>query len=223
MYEYSTQKPAQLEMIGSDRVFRFDIESVFSDNGNKFRYIEVKIPVMQWGYDALVSAIVRTKYTSDEIEAVVLNNNGAELDTLNDWQDHAHDIASKWFHVDQTIEGAKAKRLRELKRYDKSSAVNEFTFHGAPMWLDFAKRKDMRASIESLKAMGVSDWTYWHDVTPITLPVQTFEYILNVLEVYAIQCFNVTAQHKANISALDDVESIYAYDFTTGYPKKLEL
>jgi hypothetical protein len=40
---------------------------------------------------------------------------------------------------------------------------------------------------------------------------------------YALQCFNVTAQHKANVLALDTVDDVTSYDYTSGYPEQIEL
>ncbi len=47
--------------------------------------------------------------------------------------------------------------------------------------------------------------------------------MLSALEMYALECFNVTAGHKAKVSALTTVEDVSAYDYTTGYPTMLEL
>lgn len=42
--------------------------------------------------------------------------------------------------------------------------------------------------------------------------------MLVAVEVYAKQCFNVTAQHKANVAALLSVDAVASYDHTSGYP-----
>lgn len=116
---------------------------------------------------------------------------------------------------------AKKMKIAEIEDYDKSSAVNEFTLAGNKMWIEFDKRKDLRQSLIALKSKGIEEFTYWNDLTPITLPVSQFEYILNEVEVYAVICFGVTAQHKANVMALESIEAVKVYDFTTGYPDKL--
>lgn len=36
-----------------------------------------------------------------------------------------------------------------------------------------------------------------------------------------LRAFNVTAQHKANISKLGTLEDVIGYDYTTRYPQKL--
>lgn len=116
---------------------------------------------------------------------------------------------------------AKKMKIAEIEDYDKSSAVNEFTLGGNAMWLPLEERKSMRQSLIALKAKGIEEFTYWNDLTPITMPVAQFEAIMDAVEVYALQCFNVTAQHKANVMALESLEEVNAYNFTTGYPDKL--
>lgn len=115
----------------------------------------------------------------------------------------------------------KDAKVASIAAYDKSPAVNEFTLGGNAMWLPLEERKSMRQSLIALKAKGIEEFTYWNDLTPITMPVAQFEAIMDAVEVYALQCFNVTAQHKANVMALTTLEEVSAYDFTTGYPDKL--
>ena len=43
------------------------------------------------------------------------------------------------------------------------------------------------------------------------------------LELYALECYNVTAAHKADIEALTTVEEVVAYDYESDYPEKLNF
>ena len=135
----------------------------------------------------------------------------------------AREIARQALGVEPTLDEAKEEKLEDITDYDKSSAVNEFTLAGNPMWLPLEERKSMRQSLIALKAEGIETFTYWLGLTPITMPVAQFEAMLNAVEIYALQCFNVTAQHKANIMALTTLAEVSAYDFTVGYPEKLEF
>jgi hypothetical protein len=45
--------------------------------------------------------------------------------------------------------------------------------------------------------------------------------MLVLLEVYAAEALNTTERHKIAINALETIEEIEAYDYTTGYPTKL--
>lgn len=123
----------------------------------------------------------------------------------------------------RTIEDAKREKIAEIEAYDTSNSVNGFTLGGQQMWLSLEERKNMRQSLIALKAQGIETFTYWNGLIPITMPVVQFESIMNAVEVYALQCFNVTAQHKAMIEELTSIEEIDAFDVTIGYPVKLEF
>jgi hypothetical protein len=45
--------------------------------------------------------------------------------------------------------------------------------------------------------------------------------MLSALEVYAVDCYNVTTDHIYAIQSLTTIEEIEAYDYTVGYPEKL--
>jgi hypothetical protein len=47
--------------------------------------------------------------------------------------------------------------------------------------------------------------------------------MLSQLELYALSCFNKTAEHKAMVQSLESVEEVESYDYKTGYPEKLNL
>ena len=112
--------------------------------------------------------------------------------------------------------------LALIDEYDKSDAVNSFTLNGRKTWLPLEKRKSMRQSIIALQAMGVSEFTYWLGLMPITMPMSRFEQLLNVLEIYALRCFNVTAQHMARVMSLP-MDQIPTYDYTIDYPDHLDI
>ena len=40
---------------------------------------------------------------------------------------------------------------------------------------------------------------------------------------YALECYNKTAEHKNNVEALTAIDDIVSYDYTKGYPEKLEI
>ena len=91
------------------------------------------------------------------------------------------------------------------------------------MWLTFDKRKDMRMSVDAAIKDGRDIVTYWDGPVKYEFPTAVFDIILTKLELYAIDCYNVTEQHKARVSELTDIEAVLAYDYTTGYPDKLSF
>ena len=47
--------------------------------------------------------------------------------------------------------------------------------------------------------------------------------MLYALEVYASQCYDNTQRHLATVNGLQSIEEVEGYDYTTGYPTKLEF
>lgn len=79
----------------------------------------------------------------------------------------------------------------------------------------------LRQNIADKMTKGEENIAIWLNGKPITLPCAVAEEMMCNLEDYAYECFNVTAQHKANISKLGTVEDVIGYDYTTCYPQKL--
>lgn len=123
----------------------------------------------------------------------------------------------------ELLEQARANKLAELEAYDSSPNVNSFTLNGVPMWLDYQTRQQLRTSIEAYQAQGIEQVTKWFGGMQFTFPTTTWLYMLNRLEVYASEALNVTESHRAAINSLGSIEDINKYDFTIGYPNKIEL
>lgn len=122
-----------------------------------------------------------------------------------------------------TIEEVRAGKLAEIDAYDGSAAVNSFTLGGERMWLDKATRVGLANSIAVEAAAGREVTTLWYGTRRLTLPIADARAALAALELYALECFNVTASHRAAVLALDSVDAIRAYDHTALYPQPLNL
>ena len=55
------------------------------------------------------------------------------------------------------------------------------------------------------------------------MSIEQAQSIISHIEAYAKDCYNATAQHKANVSAMKTVEDVLGYDYTKGYPEKLTI
>lgn len=121
------------------------------------------------------------------------------------------------------IDDLRASALRALDDYDRSPAVNSFTLGGQTMWLDKATRVGLANSIAIEAEAGRAVTRLWFGDTLFTLPIPAARRALALLELYALDCYNTTAAHRAAILALDTPEAVEAYDFTTGYPPRLNL
>lgn len=120
---------------------------------------------------------------------------------------------------------ARAKRevLKQIEAYDTSSAVNSFVLNGASVWLDKATRVGLMNSTTIAKAMGQATTTLWLGGTKLEVGCDMAIQLLSALEMYALECFNVTAAHKKAVAELTDIGEVLSYDYTKGYPEKLTM
>lgn len=120
---------------------------------------------------------------------------------------------------------ARAKRevLKKIEDYDTSPAVNGFMLNGATVWLDKATRVGLMNSTSITKAMGQLTTTLWLGESKMEVPCDTAIQLLSALEMYALECFNVTAAHKKAVSELTTIEEVEKYDITAGYPAQLKM
>ena len=123
---------------------------------------------------------------------------------------------------EELLARAKANKIAELEAYD-ASEVNSFSVNGKDMWLDHDVRQQLRISLDALSQAGRETVTKWFDGVEYTFPTDTWFFMLGQVEVYAADALNVTEAHKAAILSLATVEDVAAYDFTVGYPEKLNF
>ena len=113
--------------------------------------------------------------------------------------------------------------LAEIDKHDASSAVNGFILNGQRVWLDKATRVGLMNSTTIAKAMGQPTTTLWLGDAKLVVECDKAIQLLSALEMYALECFNVTAAHKKAVAEMSTVESVLEYDYTAGYPKMLEM
>lgn len=113
--------------------------------------------------------------------------------------------------------------LAEIEKHDTSSAVNSFILNGQRVWLDKATRVGLMNSTTIAKAMGQPTTTLWLGDAKLVVECDKAIQLLSALEMYALECFNVTAAHKKAVAEMGTVESVLGYDYTAGYPKMLEM
>ena len=174
----------------------------------------------------LIQAIIDYKYSTSQIANILTDN----INKANEpkyleyivWKEYAEECASIIFDT-PTLESVKAKKIEEINKYDSSSAVNSFTYSGTDYWLDKATRVGLMNSTTILKEAGETNASLWLGNLHVVLPVDDVIDKLSQLEVYALECYNVTAQHKVAVSGLQTIEEVQAYDVTSGYPTKLDL
>ena len=131
------------------------------------------------------------------------------------------DFIQRVSFFDNAIDVIKEEAIEQITEYDQSEDVNSFTLQGKQMWLPKETRVGLVNSVTIEKNAGKKTTVLWFGGEKYELPVDTALQMLSALELYALECYNVTAAHKAAVNALESVEDVVAYDYTQGYPEKL--
>lgn len=117
----------------------------------------------------------------------------------------------------------KKAMLAYIEKYDASSSVNSFLLNGMEVWLDKATRVGLMNSTTIAKSMGQEKTTLWLGSYQLEVDCDKAIQLLSALEMYALECFNVTAAHKKAVMELDNIEGVLTYDYKSGYPEKLKM
>lgn len=126
-------------------------------------------------------------------------------------------------HV-RTLKESENDKINEINAYDTSSAVNEFFIGENALWIDCGTRAVLVNRFAVEKAAGKTTTTLWDSQDrSYTLPIETAEQMLDAVEMYAAESYDVTAQHRAAVRQLTTIEAVDAYDYTQGYPEKLHF
>ena len=220
---------------------RNKVSVAVESGGNDFVTLETGV----WDYDAIVSALVRSKYSVSDVEAIVQNKlNGAmdadeEYAELTGWRNKCKEraaylmnlgerqhglVSEEWQErCKETLEKSKKEKLADIIAYDASDNVNGFKLNGMVVWLDKATRVGLMNSTTIAKSMGSETTDLWLGENKLTVECDKAIQLLSALEMYALECFNVTAKHKKEVSELTTIEEVESYDIKAGYPAQLEM
>lgn len=122
------------------------------------------------------------------------------------------------------LTAAAQKMVQEqIDKYDTSPSVNGFMLNGLRVWLNKDTRVGLMNSTQIAKAMGKTTTTLWFGGMQIEVDCDKAIGLLSALEMYALECFNVTAAHKKAVAELNTVEEVLGYDYTKGYPEQLKM
>lgn len=154
-------------------------------------------------YECFECSVSVADYNAEEVKAEY-----ADWKTKHDAAELAYAIRSK---------------VAEIESYDTSSSVNGFMLNGLLVWLDKATRVGLMNSTTIAKAAGQETTTLWLGDVKLEVDCDKAIQLLSALEMYALECFNVTAAHKKAVNELDNIEAVLTYDYRAGYPKMLEM
>lgn len=113
--------------------------------------------------------------------------------------------------------------LISIEGYDRSDEVNGFKINGEHGWADKATRVGLHNSISIEKEAGAQTTVIYVNGKAYTLPVDQALQMLAALELYAIDCYRKTEEHKAAVEAMTDPDEVQKYDYAAGYPQQLEF
>lgn len=122
-----------------------------------------------------------------------------------------------------TLDELKEKKIADINAYDKSDAVNSFILAGKEMWLNKEDRVGLVNSINVEKQAERLYTVLWFDTVKYTIRISDALTMLSALELYALDCYNVTQQHIAVVRGLQTKEEVESYNYEIGYPNKLEF
>lgn len=165
----------------------------------------------------------------------VFADNGKVLDLGNgEYQPYAcvpesFDTSTIKEVLDENVDGniiflnAQNKKIADIDKYDTSTNVNGFYVNGIHLWIPRETRVSLQNSTEILLKNNIETATLWDGTTKFVLPCKILLLILDEIEIYALKCFNMTAEHKANVLNMTSLEDVENYDYTIGYPEKLSF
>lgn len=163
--------------------------------------------------------------TTRESVPVGMDDDGVMRQEEHDKTQYAYDVC--WIDnvsSEMAVLGrAKETVLADIEKYDTSSAVNVFVLNGQKVWLDKATRVGLMNSTSIAKTMGQATTTLWLGEAKLVVDCDKAIQLLSALEMYALECFNVTAAHKKAVNEMTTLEDVLGYDYTCGYPQKLTM
>lgn len=121
------------------------------------------------------------------------------------------------------IEDVRKMKVSEIQQFDKSNNVNSFEFNSKSAWLDKSTRVGLFNSISIEAKAGMTNTVLWLDGVKYVVAISDALAMLNAIEMYAINCYNMTQSHIAAVNTLTSIEDIEAYNYMSGYPAKLSF
>ena len=185
--------------------------------------------VLVCGSGRVMIALNEEQVKTTEQVPVAMNDDGTMDYENRENTQYAYDVY--WLSLPTTahhdaaavLSAAKISMLAEITTYDSSSSVNSFLLNGMEVWLDKATRVGLMNSTTIAKSMGQEKTTLWLGSYQLEVECDKAIQLLSALEMYALECFNVTAAHKKAVSELDNIDAVLTYDYKSGYPDKLKM
>ena len=198
-----------------------DMDSEEEKDETRYSYVQVRIsgkPTLSKCVEAILKQYVNEE-KSTLYDIMLLQGTNDQIDDIYYNIQVDFGIESPISKLDQ----AKKEVIRKIDEYDTSVNVNSFKLNGVDVWLSKDTRVGLMNSISIEKAAGKEQSVLWFNSICVTVNCDSAIQMLSALELYALDCYNKTAEHKANVQNLSSIEEVHNYDYTQGYPSKLEF
>ena len=198
-----------------------DMDSEEEKDETRYSYIQVRIsgkPTLSKCVEAILKQYVNEE-KSTLYDVMLLQGTNDQIDDIYYNIQVDFGIESPISKLDQ----AKKEIIRKIDEYDTSVNVNSFKLNGVDVWLSKDTRVGLMNSISIEKAAGKEQSVLWFNSICVTVNCDSAIQMLSALELYALDCYNKTAEHKVNVQNLSSIEEVHNYDYTQGYPSKLEF
>lgn len=123
----------------------------------------------------------------------------------------------------EVLQQAIDAKVDEIKEYDKSSAVNSFKLNGMEAWINREDRIGTSRAIQLDKENGQTESEIWLNGVCLNVNCDMALEMLGKVGFYAYKAYNRTQAHIHAVRQLKSVDEVQKYDYTTGYPEKLDL
>lgn len=139
------------------------------------------------------------------------------------YQEHPDAEPVEVFKMGYDLEAQRGKKLEALSKYDNSEDVNSFIVNGSAAWLTVQERANYNTSIVAAELLGHNEVTFLIGGQKLTVSTEQAKQMLAAVQLYADACYIVTQTHKATLQNLKDLDAVMNYDFTQGYPDRLNF
>ena len=165
----------------------------------------------------------RVYFDREEVESEQTRGEGEEPEITIQYRAKFIEVTLATGVTPVPIDILRSEVIKEITAYDVSSNVNGFILNGNVVWLDKDTRVGLMNSTSIQKSAGLTETVLWLGEAPLRINCDLAIQLLSALELYALECFNKTAEHRKDVLELETIDEILAYDYTQGYPAMLEM
>ena len=195
--------------------------------GPQVIYISINYNVMpsgdgEWEADGVQFKLEEVPTIMEVAKAIIQSGrlcSVEELESISNALVHAFNV-----NVDDSelFDAAKEMLLALNSAYGSSEDVNVFHYEDKDFWIDKETRAAILSRIDAEEEKGKTNTNFSAGNTHFfNIPIASVREILNDLEVYAAECYDMTQSHQLAIQDLELYADVYEYDYQDGYPEPL--